>query len=219
MNASTLLFGILFATTLCAGEPQQLKPVDEAAKDPSFFIFRARLIQAVSAKDTEFLISVLAPDVLNSFGGNGGIAEFREMWNPEDPKSEVWSEFAEILSMGGKVDNEGGERGFSAPYFSACFPNELDAIENAAIIGENVRLRKEPSANAEVVGSLSWDIVQVGTDSHIGDPEVEWIKVTTLDGKKTGYVSNKYVRSSIGLRAGFSYRSGRWLITSLVGGD
>jgi hypothetical protein len=54
------------------GQTRKLYPVDEATKDPSFFTFRARLIQAVQRHDAAFLISILAPKITNSFGGDGG---------------------------------------------------------------------------------------------------------------------------------------------------
>ena len=50
-----------------------LLPVDEAAADPSFILFRARLLEAAAARDTAFVIAQLDPEVNISFGGAAGI--------------------------------------------------------------------------------------------------------------------------------------------------
>lgn len=64
-----------------AGQNRKLYPADDAAKDPTFFTFRARLIQAVQRRDSAYLISILASNISNSFGGSGGVEEFKQMWN------------------------------------------------------------------------------------------------------------------------------------------
>ena len=60
-------------------------PVDQALDDPEFFVFRARLQSIIAGRDTAALMSLVAADVLNSFGGDGGREEFREKWSLAEP--------------------------------------------------------------------------------------------------------------------------------------
>ena len=47
-------------------------------------------------------MSVVAPDVLNSFGGDGGREEFRETWTFARPeRSRVWAVLSLMLALGG----------------------------------------------------------------------------------------------------------------------
>ena len=210
------LIALLAGSSALAAEPLLLKPVDEAAKNPAFFVFRARLLQAVARRDTAHLLSVVDPEIMNGFGGSGGIAEFKTMWEPEKPESKVWSVLMDVLTLGGKFE-EGGKI-FAAPYTGICFPEEPDPFEHVVVVGEKVRLRKSPSADAEVVGSLSWEIVKVPDNDTPQDEETGWIKITAASGK-TGYISRDYVRSPLDMRVFFADRGGRWVITTMVSGD
>ena len=196
----------------------KLYPVDEATQNPSFFVFRARLLEAVQQRDTAFLYSILAPDILNSFGGDGGIAEFREMWNPDLPDTELWKTLMSVLAYGGTFQGST----FAAPYMFSRFPDELDAFEYGVIVGENVNVRERPSAAAPVTATLSYDIVKVvewdaKQDEKPGSQHT-WIKVSLANGSH-GYVAERYIRSPIDYRAGFEQRNGRWLLGTLVAGD
>ena len=62
----------------------KLYPVDEAARDASLFILRARLLEAVQQRDTAFILSSLSPDIFNSFGGNSGGDLYRTL-PPRNP--------------------------------------------------------------------------------------------------------------------------------------
>ncbi len=209
-------FMLLVGGILDAGEALQIKPVDEAAKDPTFFVFRAKLIQAIARRDTAYLLSVIASDCSNGVDTKPGIPTFIEQWKPAAPDSEIWSELGKALSMGGKFE-DGGKR-FTAPYVSACFPHGLDGLENSVIVGEKVRLRKLPSKDAEIVGTLSWNIVKVSMGRDPDDQAKEWTQVTTFDGR-TGYVLSNYVMSpAADWSAYFEYRSGKWVLTSLNAG-
>ena len=59
----------------------KLYPVDEASKEPTFFTFRARLIQAVQRRDTGYLLSILSPNDIvevSDWGGNKARGEKRD---------------------------------------------------------------------------------------------------------------------------------------------
>ena len=141
MRLSFLISSLLLAVSppSHADPPRKLLPVDEAAKDPSFFLFRSRLLEAVATHDAAFVLSILTPDILNNFGGNGGIAEFKEQWKLGGKDSELWKTLAHVLSLGGRFM---GDATFQAPYVSACWPEDADAFDFGAILGENVRVRE-----------------------------------------------------------------------------
>ncbi len=42
--------------------------------------FRENLIEAVRRRDVKYVVGILDPAIVNSFGGSGGIEEFTKMW-------------------------------------------------------------------------------------------------------------------------------------------
>lgn len=221
---SLLGIAFVFVSTLqlaqptVTGQARKLYPVDEAAKDPAFFTFRARLIQAVQRRDANYLVSILSPKITNDFGGGEGVADFKQRWKPERSQSEVWLELAKVLSLGGAFNKDGS---FSAPYLHAKWPEEEDDIFQAgAIVGENVRMRAAPQISGSVVTNLSFDIVDVPDwqSAKARGEKREWIKVKLADGQ-TGYVAQEFIRSPIDFRAIFEKQNGRWIMTAFVAGD
>ncbi len=159
----------LLAPTLFAGTRAQdvkLYPFDEASKDPSFKRFRDKLIVAVKKRDKWFLLSILHPKILNSFGGDGGIPEFVSMWKLNSPDTKVWSELLTVLSMGGSFSYHNGQKMFEAPYVSSRWdliqpklPGELGDIAYEVVIKKNVPVHSRPDAEAPVVTWLTYDVV------------------------------------------------------------
>lgn len=216
-----IIFVLVMLASMLAGEAigqvQKLYPVDEAAKEPTFFTFRARLIQAVQRRDATHLLSILSPKIENTFDGKSGLSGFKEIWKPERPQSEVWNELARILSLGGAFDKEGV---FTAPYITAKWPEDQDGFELGAIIGENVRVRAAPVITSSVMRMLSFDIVSVPdwqTNQARGEKR-NWIKVKLSDGQ-TGYIAEEFIRSPIDYRVGFGKEDGRWVMIFLIAGD
>jgi hypothetical protein len=206
-----------------ASKARKLLPVDEAAKDPTFKAFRDTLIDAVKRKDTQFILGVLAPDILNDFGGGNGIQNFKTKWRlGKTEESKLWDELDTVLSMGGSFRVEEDKRIFWAPYVYSTWPDEFDCGEDAqcyAVTGDHVNARREPSSTAPIVASLSYDIVK----SKIEDTESKktpdgWTKVI-VPGGAAGYVATRFLRSPIDYRAGFARVKGKWLITSFIAGD
>ena len=218
MRSRLLLFPLLVlvlgVATAAAGPPRKLLPVDEAAKDPSFFIFRARLQEALAKHDMTFVLSVVTPDIQIGFGGDDGIEAFKKAWKPDVKDSAMWSELARVLALGGKFI-EGGK--FQAPYVSAAWPEDLDPIEHVAIVGENVRVREKPDAGSAVIASLSYDLVTL-VESSGQAGKGPWSKIKLADGRE-GYVSDAFLGSGASLRAYFEKKDGTWKMTALVAGD
>ena len=200
----------------------KLYPVDEAARDPEFFAFRARLIVAVANRDTEFLYSVLSPRIKNNFGGDGGIDEFKQQWRPEAADSKLWSTLADVLALGGKFDES---KNFWAPYWYAVEPDgdAADPFVYGVVVGRGVQVRRGPTASSAAIANLDFDVIKVPDwsakpDSNDRDSGRAWVGVELEDGRK-GFVVSTHLRSRIGYRAGFARRNGRWVIEALVAGD
>lgn len=218
-----LSLAILYASiNVSAQKERRILPVDEGKADTSFKLFREKLIEAVEKRDVKYVVGILDPAVVNSFGGNGGIEEFKKMWKTNSPKSELWDELLIVLTSGGSFFKEETNRLFCAPYSFKQFPEDLDAFEYQLIFDHNVNLRARPDLKAETVAHLSYNVVKVDYESSIADKNKEgryvWLKVETLGGKK-GFVSAKFVRSAIDYRACFEKKNGKWKMTSFVAGD
>ena len=203
---------LLLGAQPAAAQVARLPPVDEAGRDPTFVAFRDRLREAVRERDAEFIYEILAPDVLNSFGGDGGVDEFREAWDAGHPASKLWSTLDEILSLGGAF--VGGDSLFAAPYAYSSWPGRYDPFAYAAIVGSDVRVRGRPFLGAPVIAVLSHDVVAMANER--GSSGFEAIRLA--DGR-IGYVATRYVRRAIDYRALFVKRGGRWLLKALVAGD
>ena len=191
------------------------QPVDEAPKDASFLEFRNKLVAAVEAKDTAYLLSITSPEVAVGFGGEPNtVEEFAKEWKLDSPDSEFWDVFGKVISLGGAFQTFRGQRQFCAPYVTGSWPVDVDSFEYAAIIAGGVRLRAQPDQDASILGGLSFNLVKI--EEWTSDRT--WAKVTTDNGV-TGYVSGKYVRSPIDYRAFFQQVDGRWQLTAFVAGD
>ena len=211
-----LLLTLSFAASTSA-QVAKLYPVDEAAKDPAFFTFRARLLKAIYKKDTSFLLSIVDPKIANNFGGDDGLTHFKRIWHPERPTSPVWTELLAVLVLGGKFDKD---QSFAAPYLFNSFPEQFDAFEHSAIIEDGVRVRREPNTRGTVITTLSFDIVKLGRGEYRRNPgeKREWVPVELADGQK-GFVASEYIRSPIDYRAIFERKNGKWVMTAFIAGD
>lgn len=212
------LLAFLFALPVSA-QVAVLEPVDEAADDPSFVIFRARLLEAVAARDTAFVLSVLDPDVKVSFGAENGVEGFRLLWltGMRPPGDDLWSVLARTAALGSTYDGTPGNATASAttPYVFGAWPDSLDAFTHLAVVGENVRVRTAPSLGAETLTVLTYALVPT-----IYDPDLaaDWKRITLSDGR-AGYVAARFLRSPIDHRLGFTKTGGRWRIGFFVAGD
>jgi hypothetical protein len=215
-----LVLCLLFLALAAAWQERYLRPVDEAAEDPSFLAFRTKLIAAAERKDGRYVLSMVDPKIQNGFGDRNGIAWFRRDWKLDRPDSEFWPKFLAVMKNGGSFTGEGAKKMsiFAAPYIYSSWPEDLDAFDHFAITGTDVNLRKEGRADAEVVGKLSHNIVKIEGDIGNDGKTPEWRRVTTLGGL-TGYVHRDYVRSSVDYRAGFEKKRGRWVMTFFLAGD
>jgi hypothetical protein len=214
---------LLLALLVCAppaqsAEPsRKLLPVDEAVKNPSFFLFRAKLQEAIAKKDAAHVLSIIAPDIQAGFDGDNGSDAFKKKWNLDKPDetSELWPLLARTLAMGGKFDKDGS---FQAPYTSAAWPEEFDSFEYTAVVGENVRVREKADAQSAVVATLSFEVVALAQSDAPQEEKQPWVKVKLSNGRE-GYIREEYVSMAIGFRAYFEKKNGSWVMTAFLAGD
>ena len=212
----------LVMCAVAAGAPSaqvgKLLPVDEADRDPTWLVFRARFLEAIRTREVTFLERAVDPRVKLGFGGDDGFAAFRRTWHPERADSPLWSVLGEILSLGGRFQDGNT---FAAPYVYAAFGPPWDAFAHGVVVGENVRVRSRPDERASVLARLSFDVVPVTSWGDRGPNPADrrgWVKVRLKDGR-AGYVAGRYVMSPVGWRAIFAKRAGEWRMEALVSGD
>jgi hypothetical protein len=201
-----------------AGQSPTLFPVDEAARAPDFFAFRAQLLVAMARRDTTALLAVVAPEIRNTFGDDNGVAAFRKRWRLEAPDSELWGALVEVLALGGSFENDST---FVAPYVFSRWPGDYDAFDYLAVIASNVRVRAEPSATARVLKHVTFVLVKRapgGASQLTAVKRAEWEPIAVRSGQ-VGYVANQFVRSPVDYRAIFVRRSGRWTMITFIAGD
>ena len=216
-----LFFLVLAFVAGAAAQERYVKPVDEGKKDASFYKFRTKLIEAAKKRNVKYILSILDEHIMNSFGGGGGIEEFKEHWKINSSESEFWKEFLTVLQNGGAFYKEPEYKNtFCAPYVCVEFPTDLRDYGNTAIFGSNVNLHSEPSLTAPVVASLSYNIVKLDFENSVEDKNgyYSWYKVETLGGKK-GFVKAEYVRSPGDYTASFEKIGRKWKMTAFIAGD
>ncbi len=202
------------------GQVAKLYPIDEAATDPSFFLYRLRLIEAVASRDTSALYAALSPEIKISFGGSVGLEDFKREWEPDSSDSDLWSTLSEVLAGGGSMIGSSSDAWFEAPYWTSEWRNiNYDAFEYGVIIGEQVIVRSRPTTQSEAIEALSYDIVHVVDHYPQTEEEgVAFVKIE-LDGGLTGFVSSDFFRSPVGYRAGFRKVDGAWQMQWFLAGD
>ena len=95
-----LLFSMLAISSISTlAQVGKLLPVDEGVRDPSFFVFRARLLEACERRDAAFVLSAVDQNIKNGFGGDDGVAGFKRQWKSESPASELWKTLTGVLAL------------------------------------------------------------------------------------------------------------------------
>jgi hypothetical protein len=200
---------VLFFPVITQAAP--LLPVDEAAKQPDFFTFRAQLQTAIAKRDKAAVLAVVSKDVQNGFGDDNGINHFKKIWAIDKSNSKLWETLGTVLALGGGFQQDGS---FNAPYVSSHWP-DVDGFENIAIVGNKVNVRATPKADGKVLQTLSYEVVPVDATNN---GNAQWVAVKLPAGKK-GYVARSFARSPVDYRAFFAKVDGRWQMVSLLAGD
>lgn len=197
---------------------------------PSAAAFDARLRAIAAARDLPGFMALLTDDVLVSFGGNGGKAEFTEHWrlDTEPGRHVFWATLDRLLTNGGwneagGKDDDGANdpQRLTWPWFFTAWPDDADA-ENAFIADENTALRAAPDAAAPVLARLPRAAVLHGRMDEGGEMSVwldpGWLEVVA-PGDALGYVRQEDVTPLLDTRM-LAFETGAgWRIEAFVAGD
>jgi hypothetical protein len=200
-----------------AAEAAKLYPVDISRTNEEIRRFKDRLLLAVKNRDVNFIVSILSPEVLNSYGpGANGIENFKAIWKLQTPsKSALWELLSQVLELG----IAGDEDYFCAPYTAVLWPDGYNPFEFVVITGADVRAHEKPAVSSRTIDTLSYDIVQLAREGPKIAHSNNFVRISTPSGKK-GYVSMRYVRSPVQYRFCFSkVADGQWQLVHAVEGD
>ena len=214
MHRFVIFLALLGLWGSTASGQTRLLPVDEAAKDPAFFVFRSQLQNAVARHDAKTVLSMMNPEIQMGFGSEQGMKDFIAKWKPNEPNSKLWDTLSTILSLGGRFNPDGS---FTAPYVSTQWSPKYGAQNHAAVVGQNIPVRAAPQATAEQLAVLNFHLVELVNAQQAKVPQ-EWQAIRMKNGK-TGYVQSRHVRSPMDYRLSMAYFQGRWQILSMMSGD
>lgn len=209
--AAAIMVLALIQTPYAPQRAPTLPPVDEATHDATFVAFRDNLLRIVGRRDRMALVDLVDPGIMNTFGGDNGIDAFRRLWRLDAGDSPLWEVLEGVLSHGGTFDTPDS---FVAPYVFSRWPDEFDGFDHVALVGDRVRIRALPAADASVLAILSRAILRRQEAPYNPD----WTGVVLPDGRP-GFVASALARSPIDYRAYFTRSNGRWRMVVLIGGD
>ena len=197
-----------------------LPMVDEAAKDPSFLVFRNRLLEAAKRGDAKFVFGVAAPDV-EGFEMSG-IKDFKAWWGSR--KSEFCELLTKALSNGGRWQSDiyresnahGSRHVFHAPSYIAQYPivylrgKWVRRYFNVIIVPTSLYDLPGYNSGGTALASLTNEMVELLPDA---EPTKSWLKVRTPKGK-VGYVVQQDTGSYGDYSVFFEKKNGKWLLVS-----
>src|SRR5215210_3701482 len=103
-NLIFILFLLIFGVSDTLAQERKVLPADEGKTDASFSQFREKTLAAARRRDVKYILSIVDPNIINGFGGDDGINEFKKMWKIDRPQSQFWNEFILVLSNGGSFE-------------------------------------------------------------------------------------------------------------------
>ena len=217
-----LLIAAVLAAAVGGAAAQEVKllPVDEGVNDLSWTVFKARLLDALAKRDQKYVLGIVDARIRNTLGEDGS-TEFRRLWQPQAADSPLWVELPKLLFLGGVfVKRAKGASEFCAPYVRFKWPDNAPADASGAIIVADALIKAKPSAAAETLQTLSYDLVKV-LNWEAADDDKEnkqlWVRVET--GSGAGYVPEEQIRSPLEHRACFAKSGAGWRMTGLEVGE
>lgn len=213
--------------------PDWRRPPPPAPRDAGVGAAVAALAGIVRRRDADGLRALLAPDVLVSFGGDGGPAEFVERWDlASAPRtSAVWEVLAALLRHNPAVERDDGAVRIVFPYYFATWPH--DGYGHRFVHGSGVALRAGPHDRAPVLDRLGFEAVMdpgaaegwedvadmLAATAEADEVPGRWAPVITRTGL-FGYVDRGLAPGIVGYRLSMTREDGGdWRIDMLVAGD
>lgn len=227
MNYNRFLFLKLFCFLQIGlrSQDHSFPPPDQTSFEPSLQIFINDLKEAIEMKNENWIYSVLDREVTSSFGDDPGKDAFVRYWDPANDSSAFWQSLDRAVRLGGAFTDR-SERNYQVVFPYVFTDPEVDKCgdEIAVITGSKVNLRAKPSANAQVVMQLNYDVVcSISPYSHgkTVTGEAEWYFVRTVDEQFQGWVFWKYIYNPVFGPRLFILKDSdeHWRISAFIEGD
>ncbi len=193
--------------------------VDEGSYDPSWVVFRDRLLAALKRGDRRALLAVVDRDIVNALDSPRGIVEFRKHWELDTKSDRLLRDLTAALSLGSTWYLPAkGPKLLCAPYVPIKWPlDDVDPYDSGAIVAKDVSVKGAPTHASQTLGSLSYDIIEV-RDWDVADVESRltqrWVKVRYRE--RDGFVPEETIRSAIEPRACFAKDGAAWRMVEYV---
>jgi hypothetical protein len=206
--------------------PTHITKIDMASREPGLLESREAVLSALKDRSVERLLAYVAPDIRVGFGDPCcGVEYFRSAHNLDDPSSPFWEQAQQLIENGGLLTTFRGTHIFTAPYtfgLPLSLGPLLGADEIGLVTGNGSKLHAEPRINSTTLRTFDWEpaafLTFANGNQEDAELEKDWARVRALDGRE-GYVERSVIASGFDLRAIFSKRNGRWIITAFVSGD
>lgn len=198
----------------------QLPPAGPLSASERDFVRRLQSI--VANRDLGGFIDLLTGDVLVSFGGNGGPAEFASYWavDTDTGRAELWAALDRILAYPPQAD-EADEGRLTFPWFFRNWPNDIDAYD-VYFADDGAILRAGPDQAAPVLARLPFSAIRFqppdGAAEEVDWFQSDWLPVTTAE-HCLGYVQARDVLPLLGPRIVAQETGAGWRIEAFVTGD
>ena len=193
-----LLAGFLLPGPLAA-QDRRPDPIDEAAKDASWAGSKRRLLAAIDRRDRKFILGMLDRNVRTGLEGGRGVAEFRKQWELDSEASPLWQELRAVVALPAAYHRpDKGRTELCVPYVAVRWPQDMDAFKGGAIIANDVLVKSTPTAGADTVATLSYNMVEVAdweVDDRDASSKQKWVRIWLKSGM--GFVPEEHIRSPV----------------------
>ena len=224
-----IVFTVLFLSiiTNLFSQTYPCIPKDESGKDSTLKIFTDTLKAIINRKDANALYKIIDAKILNGFGDEDGIVNFKKNWKPYQKKSDLWPLLAKITQMGGVF---GDTVNYKTPIFIYPYSFECNVPENEgevyllyAVTGSNVNVREEPDTASKIIAMVNYELVrnayETAAAQKIPNELNGYTYATNAANTWYGYIKTKFLYSVDDYRLFIEKRKGIWKITVLVAGD
>lgn len=211
-------------------QPQHFVVIDEAKTDDDFFKFLQKLRQAVKRRDAKFIRTLVNPETRFSFG-DGSTLENLDINNPKAP---FWLHLQKAIAIGcSKHETNSPQTSTSDNNIWNCPPLKfhqskvIGDFEQVFIVGEQIKVRREPNDRGRIIGIISYEIVEFDYKgfSKLSAQEQDaietlygWMPVI-LSNNQRGFVRSSYAYRLIGYRIHLVKLKGEWKLRSFLAGD
>lgn len=216
------------SAVVASASPYPRRPLtptqDQVPAGSSFNQFRSQLQQAVQARDAQFIQAIADPDIKITFGPPMPFSQL----GFDDPKSLSWKRLERLLSIGCTPYEAPAATTVEAYQCPSLSQSAIgDPFSDIHIIGTNVNVRSQPSAESETIGTLTHELVKFDSagfeqlteqQRNLSQTFDGWMPIITPEGKR-GFVSSRYAYFPAGYRARFEQRQGQWKMTIFIAGD